>query len=185
MKSIGEMTQAEVGAFVQTHLRKQGIEVVLSGGAAAGIYSSGKYVSKDLDMVRTHMASRRAIRVAMIAIGFEEEDGKYFKHPKSEHLVDFRQDPPTVGDDPLSRIDEISYATGTLKIISPTDCVKDRLAGYYHWQDRQSLAQALLVAKEIAIDLSEIEQWSRREGKLEKFEDFRAQLASTNIAPAE
>ena len=180
MKSVEEMTQAEVGAYVQTHLREQGIHMVLSGGAAVGIYSSGKYVSKDLDMVRTHMASRRAIKAAMTAIGFVEEAGKYFKHPRSEHLVDFRQDPPTVGNEPLGRIDEIIYRTGTLRIISPTDCVKDRLAGYYHWQDRQSLAQAALVAEENDVDLQEIERWSIREAKLDKFEDFRTQLTSAN-----
>lgn len=178
MKPIEEMTQAELCAYVQTHLQKQRIDVVLSGGAAVGFYSSGEYVSKDLDMVRMHMTSRRAIKAAMAIIGFDEEMGKYFQHPDSEHPVDFHQDPPTVGGDPLSRIDEILLPTGTLRIISPTDCVKDRLAGYYHWQDRQSLTQAVLVAKQNPVDLLEIEQWSEREGKLDKFEDFRAQLAS-------
>ena len=182
MKSIGDMTQAELGAFVQTHLRKQGIDVVLSGGAAVAIYSSGEYVSKDLDMVRTHMTSRRAIKAAMAPIGFGEESGKYFKHPGSEHLVDFRQDPLTVGEEPVSRIDEILYTTGTLRIISPTDCVKDRLAGYYHWQDRQSLLQAVLVAKENAVDMLELERWSKREGKLDKFAEFRVQLSSGDLA---
>jgi hypothetical protein len=40
------MTQAELGAFIQTHLRNNGIDVVLSGGAAVSIHSVGKYVSK-------------------------------------------------------------------------------------------------------------------------------------------
>ena len=180
MKSIEEMTQAELGAFVQTHLRKQGIDVVLSGGAAVAIFSSGKYVSKDLDMVRTYAAGRRAIYAAMSAIAFGEEQGKYFRHPKSEHLVEFLPGPPTIGEEPVGRIDEIQYATGTLRIISPTDCVKDRLAAYYHWQDRQSLAQAVMVAEENEVDLQEIERWSGGEGKLDKFEDFRAQLTNTS-----
>ena len=59
--------------------------------------------------------------------------------------------------------------------------MKDGLAGYYHLQDRQSLLQAALVARENDVDLAEIEKWSRREGKLDKFEDFRAQLASTDL----
>jgi hypothetical protein len=54
VKSVEDMTQAELGAFVQTHLRQSGTEVVLSGGAAVAIYSSDKYVSKDLDIVRTY-----------------------------------------------------------------------------------------------------------------------------------
>jgi hypothetical protein len=118
----------------------------------------------------------------MTAIGFEEERGRHFKHPESEQLVEFLPDPPTVGEDPVSRIDEIPYTTGILRIISPTDCVKDRLAGYYHWQDRQSLLQAALVARENEVDLSEIEQWSRREGKLDKFTEFRVQLSTGDLA---
>lgn len=38
MKSIGAMTQAELAAFVQSHLRKNKIYVTLSGGAAVSIY---------------------------------------------------------------------------------------------------------------------------------------------------
>lgn len=51
MKSIQAMTQSEIGAFVQSYLREKGITVVLSGGALVSIYSSNKYVSRDLDMV--------------------------------------------------------------------------------------------------------------------------------------
>jgi len=44
MKSIKEMTNAELAAFVESHLRKKGIDVVLSGGACVSIYSSNRYV---------------------------------------------------------------------------------------------------------------------------------------------
>ena len=64
-------------------------------------------------------------------------------------------------------------ATGTLKLLSPTDCVKDRLAAFYHWNDRQCLQQAVWVAQERAIDWKEIERWSRKEGAEEKFTIFR------------
>ncbi len=54
MKSISEMDQAELAAYVQSHLRKKGIHVVLSGGATVALYSEGRYVSKDLDMVNIY-----------------------------------------------------------------------------------------------------------------------------------
>lgn len=38
---ISEMSLGELGAFVQSHLKEKGIDVVLSGGAAVGIYSAG------------------------------------------------------------------------------------------------------------------------------------------------
>ena len=40
MKSVGKMTQGEFGAFVQSQLRKNGMEVILSGDAAVAIYSN-------------------------------------------------------------------------------------------------------------------------------------------------
>jgi len=64
-----------------------------------------------------------------------------------------------------------------LRIISPTDCVKDRLAAYYHWGDRQSLEQAVLVAKNNEIDLHELERWSEAEGRLSAFREIRKRLA--------
>ena len=30
-----------------------------------------------------------------------------------------------------------------LGLLSPTDCVKDRLAAFYHWKDQQSLEPAI------------------------------------------
>ena len=60
-----------------------------------------------------------------------------------------------------------------LKLLSPTDCVKDRLAAYYHWNDRPSLEQAVLVCQNQSVDLDEVERWSKSEGKGDKFKLFR------------
>ena len=59
MKAISKMNQAELAAYVQSHLREQEIEVILSGGAAVGIYSRGAYISKDIDLVNTHFTRRK------------------------------------------------------------------------------------------------------------------------------
>lgn len=51
MKKVAAMSQAEIAAYVQEHLRSEGITVILSGGAAVAVYSMGKYVSADIDLV--------------------------------------------------------------------------------------------------------------------------------------
>ena len=66
--------------------------------------------------------------------------------------------------------------TRKLVLITPTECVKDRLAWYYHTGDMQSLDQAVLVVKDQSIYLNEIMRWSEREGKLEEFEEFKEKL---------
>jgi len=67
----------------------------------------------------------------------------------------------------------MSFSTGVLRLLSPTDCVKDRLANYYYHGDRQSLEQALLVAKTTPVDLGEIERWSAAEGMAEAFQKIK------------
>jgi hypothetical protein len=176
MKPISKMTQAEFGAFIQSQLRKKGIEVILAGGAAVAMYSNNKYVSKDLDLINIYGVNRRKIREVMIEVGFLEE-GRYFRHPDSQFFIEFPPGPLVIGEEPVKQIIEKKLSTGTLKVISPTDCVKDRLAAYYHWGDQQSLLQAVLVAQQHKINVDEIRRWSLAEGKLKEFERIEGRLA--------
>ena len=178
MKSIGQMSRADLAAFVQEHLRDKGIDMVLSGGACVTIYSRGKYVSMDLDMIHTDLIapSGRIIRGAMAELGFTEH-GRYFKHTDTDLFIEFPKGPPSVGEEPVKEIQQRRQATGILKLLSPNDCVKDRLAAYYHWNDTQSLEQAILVAQAEKIDLKEIERWSKAERKLKEFKRFKIRLS--------
>ena len=177
MKLISEMSRADLGAFVQEHLRSKGIDMVLSGGACVSIYSLNKYESMDLDMIHTNLMKpkRKSIRNAMNELGFTE-DGRYFKHTDTELFVEFPAGPPAVGEEPVKEIQERHESTGILKIISPTDCVKDRLTGFYHDNDQQCLNQAILVAQDNQINIKEIERWSNGEGKLALFKQVRERL---------
>ncbi len=172
MKSISAMTQLELGAFICSHLKRKAIEVVLSGGASVSLYSNNKYLSKDLDLIDVYSISRRKLKAAMEEIGFMEEN-RYFQHPDSRYIVEFPPGPLTVGDEPVQQIQEVRFSTGSLAVISPTDCVKDRLAAYYHWGDRQSLEQAALVARDNQIDIEEVERWSANEGKGIEFRSIK------------
>ena len=175
MKSIKRMTEVELAALVATRLRRAGIEVVLSGGTCVSIYSGRRYVSMDLDLVNVKFAGRRQIRESMAELGFNER-GRSFAHPDAPYLVEFPPGPLAVGEEPVRRVDEMKVSTGLLKLLSPTDCVKDRLAWFFHCADRQCLEQAALVAEANDVDLREIRRWSASEGKLVEFERIRRRL---------
>ena len=175
MKEISKMNEAELSAYVQTHLKKQGIDVVLSGGSAVTIYSNNKYVSKDLDLVNVYAVNHKRIRSTMIELGFQEQ-GRYFMHEETQLFIEFPAGPLAIGEEAISEIVEKEVETGTLRIISPTDCVKDRLAAYYHWGDQQCLVQAGYVAQSQDIDLEEVAKWSEREGMLDRFEKIKVRL---------
>lgn len=95
--------------------------------------------------------------------------GGEFKHPQTPFLIEFPPGPLGVGDEPVKQIDEISTSTGIVRIISPTDCVKDRLAWYYHGNDTECLEQAVLVAQDNDVDLKEVQRWSKAEGMIDAF----------------
>lgn len=169
------MTQAELAAYIQEHLRSKGIEMVLTGGAVVALYSAGKYVSADIDLVDKGFASFGALKAAMEELGFTRP-GRAFEHPETPYFVDFVAAPLSVGDEPVKDINSLEFPTGLLRLISPTDCVKDRLASYFYFNDRQGLEQALLVAAAQEVDLAEVKRWSRAEGMEEKYRDFEKGL---------
>jgi len=182
MINISKMSRAELGAFVQEHLRKYDIDVVLSGGSCVSVYSHDKYVSMDLDMIHTSYMSpkRRVLEEAMLKLGFDIH-GRYFVHPDTDLYIELPKGPPAVGEEPVKEICEIKTSTGVLRLISPTDCVKDRLTWYYHDNDLECLEQAILVAENNDIDIAEVQRWSENEGKGVEFEKIRLRLEKQEL----
>jgi len=65
----------------------------------------------------------------------------------------------------------------TLHVLTRTDSVRDRLAAFFHWNDRSSLATACAVATSGPIDIDSIRTWSEREGSREKCREFERVLS--------
>jgi hypothetical protein len=61
-----------------------------------------------------------------------------------------------VGDQRVAHAVERKTLPGSLRLLSQTDCVKDRLAAFFHWNEQQSLEQATLVAKAQKVNLADI-----------------------------
>lgn len=175
MKSINKMNLGELAAFIDTHLRENGINVVLSGGGAVSIYSDHKYVSKDLDFIGRFDIDHKKVESVMENIGFHKT-GRYYHHPQTSYFAEFISGPATVGQDPIGEVVEIQLGTGLIRVISPTDAVKDRLAAYYHFKDHQGLEQAILISTSNEIDITSVEEWSIREGKKDEFEIYKDRL---------
>ena len=66
--------------------------------------------------------------------------------------------------------------------LSATDACRDRLAAYYHWTDRQSLAVAVSIARLNRVSLAKIRAWSRSEGHLENYGAVLAERARARPA---
>jgi hypothetical protein len=177
---IGPTSQlVDVAFAVCTALDRVGIRVILVGGSAATFYT-GDYQSRDVDFVLTLYPRGADARGAIEALGFRPE-GQHYAHPDSVYTVDLLGGPPGIGDDLVTTWHTARRDEEVLYVYSRTDCVRDRLAAYYHWVDRSSLRVALLVAKSGPIDLAAIESWSEREGARAKFDEFSRALQGDPI----
>lgn len=166
----------ELWKFVGWHLSKRGIDSVLVGGSVVSIYSEGAYQSGDLDIVIQSFFSKDMSQI-MAEIGFLKRSQGEYIHPKCDHLfIEFVKPPLSIGDDYKIEPQEQLVEDKVIKILSPTDCVRDRLASYIFWNARECLDQAILVAKKQPIDLKKVETWCRKEGGENQFKEFKEKL---------
>ena len=174
MKKVADMSMEELAAYVCSTLEKEGIETVLSGDCCVELYSQGKYTSDDIDLVDRFNGGHRKIKQIMENIGFREHKIKrYFVHEDTKLFIEFPRGPLGVGDAPVKNIAKRTTQTGILKLLTPTDCIKDRLSAYYHWDDEQSLLQAVWVAHENEFDINSVREWSENEGMMKKYSKFK------------
>lgn len=167
-------TEEDLWRYVAWHLEAAGIRSVLVGGAVVAIYTEGLYRSGDLDLVPDDLGRSRLGEV-LGGLGFEETRSRYFKHPSCRHLfLEFPRGPVEIGEEFPVEPDEIEVEGHRLKILSPTDCVKDRLAGYIHWGTRASFDQAVLVGRRQGsrVDRERVRLWCDREGNPETFVEW-------------
>jgi hypothetical protein len=175
VKLTESSTLNTVALVVGAALRARGIPAVLTGGACVSLYTRGVYHSKDIDFVIGAPLTREALDAAMETVGFSRLGDRY-EHPRTRFYVEFPPGPLAIGEDLRVRPIEVRRSRGRVLALSATDCCRDRLAAFYHWNDRQSLRNAVLVAQKNRVRMAAIEEWSRREGAAAGFEEFRAEL---------
>ena len=164
-------TEEDLWKYIASELSKNDIDVILVGGAVVSIYTEGAYRSGDLDFVLNDLF-RKKLNKIMNKLGFMQ-DGRFYKHPECDHLfIEFVSFPASIGDDYSIKPDEIEYEGQILKIYSPTDCVRDRLASYAYFDARECLDQAVMVAKKQPVHFTRIKKWCDKERIQSKYQDF-------------
>jgi hypothetical protein len=176
-KITRDSTLQEVAAIISSSLEQAGIAATLSGGAVVSIYTDNAYQSKDLDFVTAAIVSD--LTPVLESLGFVHTGiprMSQFSHPLIEWFVEFSSTPISFGHLHVRHEDcaTIETSAGSLRIITPTQSVMDRLAAAVAWNDAQSHEQAILVASHQEIDWDELSKWFTDEGEsVAEFERFR------------
>lgn len=164
---------SDLAALVNQKFIEHDMKTVLVGGACVAIYSKNRYVSYDLDFVTFETSGK--VKKALLELGFELK-GKYFSRSDCLYFIEFVSPPIAVGEELVEKFKTLHTPFGQIVLLTPTDCVKDRLASFFHWNDRQALEQAILVFNDQKVNLKEIERWAKAENHLDKFEEFTKSL---------
>lgn len=167
--------EEELWKHVGKHLADNGFDAVLVGGAVVSIYTDGAYESGDLDFIIQNLSKEKLPKV-MRKIGFIKK-GKDYIHPECGHLfIEFPSGPLGIGDDYDIKAAEQEVEGTKIKILSPTDCIKDRLASYIYWGSIECFEQAVMVGKVHKFNKSAVKRWCEGENPLEVFKEYINQL---------
>jgi hypothetical protein len=159
---IGPKTSLEMlAAIISEALERNGIDAVLCGGAVVSIYSHNEYESNDLDFVTSD--GMRAIGDVMTELGFSRGQRRFFTHPRTDFSVEFPAGPVMVGDERVTQVARRKTRAGTVRMLTPTDAVKDRLAAFLHWNDRQGVEQALQIIRKQTVSFLKVDRWAQSE----------------------
>jgi hypothetical protein len=134
---MSKITLKKLAAIVSEKFIEHKLDCILVGGACVSIYSKNRYQSYDLDYVTYE--DMRLIEKALSELGFNRKQ-RYFYHPDCPFFIEFVAPPVSIGSEPVNTYNYL----GEIKLLTPTDCVKDRLACYFFWDDRQALDQAII-----------------------------------------
>lgn len=182
MKIDGTTSLPDVAREVCTALDEIGVTVVLTGGSAATYYAPGAYQSNDIDYVvvefqagNTEQAERR-----LADLGFRRQRDHY-SHDTSPYPIEFPPGPLAVGRELLTHWRTERRSRTVLYVLTPTDCCKDRLAAFIHWNDRSGLEQAIAVAQAVRdeIEFADLAAWADAEGGSENYTEFRQRIGSS------
>ena len=185
-KITASSTLEDVAAIVSSSLEHAGIAATLSGGAAVSIYSNNEYQSKDLDFVTAALIAD--ISPVLSELGFVHTGVprlSQFFHPLVAWFVEFPPTPISFGHLYVTheQCATIELPAGTLRIVTPTQSVMDRLAADIAWNDAQWREQAILVAVNNEIDWNQLQMWFENEGETDaEFERFRAAVSRVTKA---
>lgn len=155
----------ELAAIVAEHLHQHEIEVVLVGGLAVEIYSENLYLTKDIDMVNTNYKKPQDVHQAMGELGFHKQ-GRVYVNETTDITIEFPPGPLSVGDEIIKRTSVVQVMNASIPILEVEDVIKDRLAAYFHWQDNQSLIQAMAMLIKHNIEPVTFKEFSVRESNL-------------------
>ena len=129
-KELEGLVISQVAAIISSYMDEQGYEPVLTGRSCAAIYAGSSIHPKTLDFVVRDFTIDE-VAETMAGVGFLGSGHRTFSNKYCPYEVLLSTHPVVVGDDVVSDVKVMRTAKGPLKLLTPTDCVRQRLSMFY------------------------------------------------------
>lgn len=159
-------TLEDTAAYICTKLKEKGIDVVLSGGSCMEIYTNSNFSSYDIDFIANPSYTSKQIEKIMLSLGFEKTQSRYYKYDNNPNYIEFPSGPVNLGNELPKKFDELKTHVGTLTLLTPTDCIKDRLCALVYHNGEECFNQAIAVAHLNAINEENLKEWAKNEDNI-------------------
>ncbi|MBN1282478.1 MAG: hypothetical protein JXA24_01735 [Proteobacteria bacterium] len=173
--NFNAMPVRQIAAAVSRHLSQAGYDPVLTGRACAAAYIGARIKPKTLDFVLTEYEVPE-LAEAMRTIGFMRSGLYNYVSRRSPVDVVFSPPPLAVGDHLVKETAVMKAKGGSIRLLTPTDCCRQRLSMYYRWGDREAFDDAVELALCHEIDMDLVKRWSDWEWCSDRFEEFHREI---------
>jgi hypothetical protein len=173
-------TIEEFWMYVAANLKKSGFDTILVGGGVATIYSDGAYMSGDIDLVMASMMqSSGDVGKALNEMGFNKKRQRSYSKEGCRFTIDVSSFPVTIGEDYIAEksLKEAIYNGESVKMLSSTDCILDRLNKAYHYADETAFDAAVEVAKRQPYKIERIKEFCHANKMTGLFDRFIKKLS--------
>lgn len=175
--SFKNLKLKEAVQLISSHLASRGHNPVLIGEACAYLYFGTVMTPKTIEFSINNY-SIDMVNAAMLGLGFIPTGEHSFVNEKYPVEVLLTPHPVSVGDDIVENYRILKTAKGSIKALTPTDCVRHRLAVFYRFGERTALSDAVKVARRQKVDLDFVRRWSGWEWAGDKFEEFLKEVSN-------
>lgn len=122
--------QMAIASIISTELEKYGTKAVVVGGSAVEFYTTGHYLTRDIDFITPDPDN---IRTVMNELGFKNDGGIWYI-PDTAIVVEFPAGPL---DGSWDKVSDIVLDDGSLvKMIGIEDIIIDRACAAANWSER-------------------------------------------------
>ncbi len=177
-------TLPEAAVTIATAFNREGIAAVLTGPAASAIHTHDRRTCRHLNYALTPPVSPSRLASALRYLGFDAAPAATSRaHADSGFSIELTEEPVTLGKGDAVLGQTLQLKNGFVRVLSPTDCCRERLLRWKSTQGETEMTQAVDVAARCDVNMPIMRAWMRQQQIFAGWTGFRLLVDRARAEP--